>query len=210
MDTPKPGAVNFNDGNTARIFFEQAETSAAITGIDSSLIERFRVILQVLCCKFEIDADKFEQYALETKAHLESLYPWYELTPTVHKILDHAADVIRFLPVAVGVFTEEAQEARHKEVRRFRLYRTRKCSNGKSNLDLFDRLLVSSDLAVAERRRPVKSKQRALEPAAQELLKRPTESGTDNASGDSDCMEDRDNMSDKSSSDAESSEESAD
>ena len=56
----------------------------------------------------------------------------------------------------------------------------------------------------------MRSKPRALEPAAQELLERPTESDTDNASGDSDCMEDKHNMSNKSSSDPGSSEQSSD
>lgn len=45
VDKPKPGYGNSNDGNTARRFFENADVSSSITGVDVEIIKRFRTIL---------------------------------------------------------------------------------------------------------------------------------------------------------------------
>ena len=71
VDQPKADSGSTNDANTARIFFRKAAVSAAITGIDERLIHRFRVILSALSSKSTINADKFENYAKETKRSLE-------------------------------------------------------------------------------------------------------------------------------------------
>ncbi|CAH0402733.1 unnamed protein product [Chilo suppressalis] len=42
------GAGTTNDGNTARRFFSNADTSARITCLDKDLIERFHVVLQAI------------------------------------------------------------------------------------------------------------------------------------------------------------------
>ncbi|CAH1956324.1 unnamed protein product [Acanthoscelides obtectus] len=48
VDNPKPGYGSSNDGNTARIFFHNPQTSSDITGVDRELIEKFAIILGVL------------------------------------------------------------------------------------------------------------------------------------------------------------------
>lgn len=45
VDIPKTNFGNMNDGNTSRRFFEEYEISAAITGVDKTLIYRIKVIL---------------------------------------------------------------------------------------------------------------------------------------------------------------------
>ncbi|CAH2012740.1 unnamed protein product [Acanthoscelides obtectus] len=47
VDKPKPGYGSSNDGNTARIFFHNPQTSSDITGVDRELIEKFAIILGV-------------------------------------------------------------------------------------------------------------------------------------------------------------------
>lgn len=49
VDRPKPGYGSSNDGNTARRFFENAATSAEITGVDENMIHRY-----------DIDEEKFK------------------------------------------------------------------------------------------------------------------------------------------------------
>ena len=45
VDQPKPGFGSSNDGNTARRFFKDPNTSASITLVNQDLIERFHVTL---------------------------------------------------------------------------------------------------------------------------------------------------------------------
>ncbi|CAH1998142.1 unnamed protein product [Acanthoscelides obtectus] len=59
VDKPKPGYGSSNDGNTARIFFHNPQTSSDITGVDRELIEKFAIILGVLASGCAIDMEKF-------------------------------------------------------------------------------------------------------------------------------------------------------
>ncbi|CAH1098697.1 unnamed protein product [Psylliodes chrysocephalus] len=66
VDIAKADFGNTNDGNTSRRFFQDPEISARITGIDVTLIERFKVILEALSSEHMIDVEKFSAYASET------------------------------------------------------------------------------------------------------------------------------------------------
>jgi hypothetical protein len=44
---------------------------------------------------YEVKDQEFEKYAINTIKLFVSLYPWFYMPPTVHKILIHGADVIR-------------------------------------------------------------------------------------------------------------------
>lgn len=71
----------------------------------------------------EIDHQKFDDYAQDlTKLYVE-LYGWHPMSPTVHKILMHGAQVISEMILPIGKLSEEAAEARNKH---FRKYRVRK------------------------------------------------------------------------------------
>lgn len=96
------GSGTTNDGNTARRFFKNAETSADITGLDLEIIKRFGVILRALSSGYDIKTDEFETYAFKTAELFISLYPWYYMPATVHKILIHGADVINNSLVPIG------------------------------------------------------------------------------------------------------------
>ena len=66
IDRPKPGFGSTNDGNTARRFFESYELSAAITGIDKDLINRFGIIMKVISSGYKINIEKFQHYTKTT------------------------------------------------------------------------------------------------------------------------------------------------
>lgn len=170
VDQPKQGFGNTNDGNTARRFFKHYSVSATITGLDETIIRRFGIILQVLSSGYEIDIPKFEKYVSDTKIQYVDRYSWYEMTPTVHKILEHSSLIIQHHLVPIGQLSEEAQEARNKDCRRFREHHTRKTSRVDTNTDLLTMLLVSSDPIIASYRKPIKKRSDSMTPELLSLL----------------------------------------
>lgn len=65
---------------------------------------------------------------------------------TVHKILVHSVDIIQTALLPIGQLSEEAQEARNKDCRRFREDNTRKRPRIATNTDLINMLLITSIL----------------------------------------------------------------
>ena len=145
VDVPKANFGNSNDGNTSRRFFNNAETSANITGIDKNLIDRFAIILEVISSGFKIDTSKFSIYCLDTAKLYVQLYPWYPMPPTVHKILIHGPTVIEHAILPIGSLLEEAAEARNKHFRQYREQYSRKNCRIDCNMDVLNRLLLTSD-----------------------------------------------------------------
>lgn len=135
------------------------------------MIHRFNVILQTLSSGYDINVEEFEKYASVTKDMYMNLYGWYTLPVTVHKILIHGADIIKFHVVPIGQLTEEAMEARHKDCRRFREHNTQKNSRSKTNRDLMNMLLVSSDPLINSFRDKPQSRKAVLNPDVISLLK---------------------------------------
>lgn len=117
VDQPKPGFGSSNDGNTARRFFGDPEVVSEITNIDIRLIKKFHVILQVLSSGHDIDTKKFKTFCLDTAKLFVELYSWYSMPTTVHKILIHGAEIVQYFLVPIGQMSEEAQEARNKDIK---------------------------------------------------------------------------------------------
>lgn len=86
ISEPIPGGGNTNDGNTARRFFREYKTVSNITGIDINLLERMHTLLVVINCKGNINHVEFQIYAEKTRKLYVTLYGWYPLSPTVHKV----------------------------------------------------------------------------------------------------------------------------
>lgn len=145
VDLPKQSSGNTNDGNTARRFFRNTIQTAAITNVDENLIHHFRILLEALSSGFEIDSQKFADYAKETKQIFLSKYSWYYMPASIHKILVHAKEIIKTCILPLGQLSEEAQEARNKDYRQFRENFTRKTSRIDTNRDVLNRFLISSD-----------------------------------------------------------------
>lgn len=145
VDQPKQSFGTSNDGNTARRFFENPKKSAEITGIDEILISRFSTILHTLSSGYEINIEKFNNYSNETAKMFIDLYGWYYMPASVHKVLLHGGEVVRHFLIPIGQLSEDAQEARNKDFRSYREHHTRKTSRSKTNEDILNRLLISSD-----------------------------------------------------------------
>lgn len=125
-----------------------------------------------MTCGKKINSCKFDAYALETAKIYVDLYPWYYMPSSVHKILVHGGKVIKSALLPIGQLTEEAQEARNKDFKRFREYNTRKCNRGATNADIIHKLLISSDPFIGSIRQNKnwKTKESIIDKEAQDLL----------------------------------------
>lgn len=170
VDVPKPGFGNSNDGNTARRFFSNPELSAEITGIDVELIKKMHIILIAVSSGYEINIDRFRAFSHDTAKHFVKYYHWYCMPPTLHKFFIHGADIISSALLPIGQLTEEAQEARNKDFKKYREHYSRKCSREKSNEDVFNQFLLSSDPLLTSKRQLPKKKLQCLPEQALELL----------------------------------------
>lgn len=102
-------------------------------------------------------------------------YSWYYM-PSVHKVLCHGKAVISSYVLPIGQLSEEAQEARNKDNRKYRELFTRKTSRIHTNMDLANRLLVSSDpLITSLRKMPKRGGEKTLTTEVLALLKEPQE-----------------------------------
>lgn len=153
IDKPLPSCGSTNDGNTARRFFNDIETTSEITGINKELLRRINIILMALNSKHKINATKFGIYSQEITNLLLKLYPWKELTPTVHKVLCHGQIIIEYNILSLGELTEEAQEARNRDFKHAQLFNSRKCSRLSENEDIFNNLMLSSDPVLSSMRK---------------------------------------------------------
>lgn len=170
IDIPKVGYGNSNDGNTSRRFFDYPECSSRITGINIDLIKRFQIILEVISSGYDIDPAKFDDYAHTTAKLYVELYGWHPMSPTVHKILMHGAQVISNHIVPIGQLSEEAAEARNKHFRKYRVDFARKFSRVDCNRDILNRLLLTSDPFISCNRVKRKKKSKSFSQEAISML----------------------------------------
>lgn len=144
----KQGADTTNTGNVGRVYFSHTDIASEVTGIDKGLVKRLYTVLQVISCKEEIDIDEFEKFCIETASEFVEKYKWYNMPPSVHKVLIHGCDVMRHLGAPNGWFSEEPQEAGKKIFRDARANHSRMFRRSLTNKDIMHHLLVSSDLVV--------------------------------------------------------------
>ncbi|CAH0563012.1 unnamed protein product [Brassicogethes aeneus] len=170
VDVPKANFGNTNDGNTSRRFFADHELSASITGIDVNLIFRLKIILEVLSSGLNINVPQFETYARETEELYVQFYKWHPMSPTLHKILRHGSVVISSALLPIGLLSEEAAEARNKHFRAYRLNYSRKFSRENCNLDVINRLLLTSDPLITSMRQKPKKRMKSFHTQALNLL----------------------------------------
>ena len=91
-----------------------------ILEFDENLLRKFAVILDTLSCGFKVDTKLFREYCLQAAKDFDALYPWFKMPSAVHLVLIHGADIIDSLELPIGAYSEEALEARNKNIRAFR------------------------------------------------------------------------------------------
>lgn len=194
VDIPKPGSGTTNDGNSARIFFNNPQTIATITSLKQDILERFAVILKTIASGFAINIEAFEAYTTATAELYIRHYNWYYMPVTIHKILMHGSLIIKSAILPIGMFSEEAQEARNKDLRSFREHHARKFSRKQNLEDVIHLLLISSDPVISSRRQLPARKKGSFSKEVLSLLEDPSLliSSADNSSDDDDNYLDSD------------------
>lgn len=170
VDQPKQGFGSSNDGNTARRFFENTTLSANILGVDENIMKRCYVILQVLSSGYAVNVTAFQQYCIQTAAIFITLYSWYCMPTTVHKVLIHGPLIVQWSPLPIGQMSEDAQEARNKDIKKYRECYSRKNSRTATMEDVFNRLLLTSDPYMSSMGKRYPKKGKSLVPEALQLL----------------------------------------
>lgn len=126
--------------------------------MDPDLIKKFKTILNALCTTHYINPDKFQEFASDTAELYKTMYgAWRTMSPTVHKVLAHGGNVMKYHILPLGELSEEAQEAANKNYKKYRLHNARKNSRVNQNKDLFFMLLTSSDPLISSLRTKSKS-----------------------------------------------------
>lgn len=176
IDMTKQGFGSTNDGNTARRFFQNLDLTSSITGLKKEFLESLKIILQTISCCYAIDSYAFRQFSLQTAQIAISEYGWYKMPMSIHKLLIHGADIIEALPIPIGLFSEEALESRHKDVKYYREHHTRKCSRKDGIRDIMNYLFISGDPRISMMRGlPPKKCNTSLSSDVYKLLKIPEE-----------------------------------
>ena len=89
---------------------------------------------------------------------------------SIHVVLIHGPLIIEWAPLPIGQLSEEAQESRNKDIKRYREHFSRKCSRESTMTDLFHWLLVSSDPLMSSLRSDQPKKNKNLSSEALKLL----------------------------------------
>ena len=139
------GFGNTNTGNVCRKAFENPVKTAKICGVSPMLVSNLDIIRRTLASTSTINIGAFESYCQETLQLYMSEVGWYNIPPTLHRVLVHGGEIIRATPINIGSTSEESAEGNTKFARRFYKHHTRKNSHGNALADLLFRLLDVSD-----------------------------------------------------------------
>lgn len=170
VDVVRQGCGTSNTGNVARSFFAKAKEVSKITGINEEAITRLHNILQVVTCGKNVDCIKFNDYCLQTAKLFTKEYYWYNMPPSVHKLLIHGPAIIESLPLAIGKYSEESQEASNKIFRKARLGYSRMTDRKSTNEDIIHYQLIHSDPVINIKRKKITKKHKPLSEEAEKLL----------------------------------------
>jgi len=96
-------------------------------------------------CEYEINSEKFKDFCANVFVAYQKKYPWYPMSPTVHKVLVHGYQIIDTCLVPVGCLGEHASESRNKLYKSDRRGHAKKCSRLDNITDVFNRSMDTSD-----------------------------------------------------------------
>ena len=105
------------------------------------------IILRIISSKNrKIDLERFGNHCRNTYLSILLEFSWFDLTPTVHKVLAHAAELIsNNACLGLGNFSEEGLEACHKLIRRFRASWSLQSGDEANLKDLLKKMWLISD-----------------------------------------------------------------
>lgn len=138
------------------------------------------ILICINTTHYDLKRREFKKYCEDTRNLFLDLYPWYPITPTLHKVLEHAADCEEEIGLRLGVVSEGGAENQHRIRKLIRRFRARKTSRKDNLTDVLNRCLILSDPVLATKYSPHLEEFRAarrehhskqIPEAAQNLLK---------------------------------------
>ena len=140
------GSGNTNSGNTSRRFFNEAgKFFCEEFQFNEELFFEIRDLLNMLNSNTKASKTQFEALSEKIAKGLVEQYPNINFTPSVHKVLFHTAELVEAFPLALGMYSEEAQEGFHKILRKSRETHTAKKSRKNTMKTLMLHLTRISD-----------------------------------------------------------------
>ena len=142
------GRGSSNDGNLARrVLRDHPDLLANECNVPVEFVKGIYIIWIALASRLPIDPEKFQLFCNKIKKIYVDNVPWYPLSPTLHKVLEHGSEIIQLFPDSVtsGILSEEPAEASNKDVKRFQKENARQDSPVHRNLDVFNRQMDRSD-----------------------------------------------------------------
>ena len=109
-------------------------------------------------------------YCLETSNMCITLYKWYKIPPSVHKVLFHGSDIIKSINVGFGRLSEKPQEVNNKIFRKARAANKGMYDRISTNFNIVLYLLIASDSVISNLRIKEKQKQKPLSDKAENML----------------------------------------
>ena len=94
-----------------------------------------------------IYSNKFEDYCQVTKELYHQECGWYNMSPTLHKVLEHGPQILNLLPpeLTAGMLSEEPAEASNKDTKHFQKFHAFQGDPVKKNKQVFLRMMDRSD-----------------------------------------------------------------
>jgi len=152
IDQPRAGGAGTSDtGAVARKLLKEPEKLAEVLHLDKEVVKRISVVMNAVCCGEKLDPKKFGAYCEETYEKYLTAYFWYPPCASLHKVLEHAKDVIITLPVSLGKMGEDGAESQNKYLRKDREDNARKTSRVDNLTDMFHRRLEFSDPVIVQK-----------------------------------------------------------
>ena len=205
VDKVKKTGGTTNDGNTARVFFENPELTAELLELPKELVCSLALLWKIIRSSHEVDLEKVklavERFQTAFFTHFRDLtntdrrregITWYYIASSVHRLSEHLVELLEECPFPPGMLSEEGSESNNKIVRFIREHLTRKMSRKQTMEDLMHRLTAMSDPVVLHYNRETTLKlrpNRPIDPELAEFLKNP-EGAEEPVDGAEECIDD--------------------
>lgn len=150
------GKGTSNTGNVARIFFKNYKVISEITGIQAEMLKNIYIcMICITSTRFKINVFNFKIFARKVYEDYVRLYsPIQTMSPSLHKLLQHTADIALHFDMPLGRLSEENIEKSHQFVKKTNEYFCRQISQISRIEDLMNRFLCETDPTIGEFRVP--------------------------------------------------------
>ena len=153
INEPRQGGVGTSDtGNIARRVLNNPKLLAKTLDLDEELIKRVSNILTKIRSHNRVKSLKaFKEYCTKTYKMFLTLYPWYKVPVSLHRMLAHGSDYMEALPLPIGRMSEEGGESQNKLLRNDRELRARKTSRKDNLMDVIHKRYITSDPVILKK-----------------------------------------------------------